>query len=283
MFAALSSISSACQRRSHSSGESPVSRSKVARNSSSVVFRTLIAGGVNRVCKWRLWGVKAPSNPSPSPLEVIEADESVAVVDDHPDGVEADGVRPRPRGVRAVQPRRRQASQAGALAGAQPGKRLLLGIQAPASPGAAGLDLDEDQGVAVERDEVDLAVAGAGVALDDGEPEALEVLAGEALAEASQRAPGVNRRGAGRRAGRAVGAGWVAGHEVHAIEGYADKCLLRVSFVSGLCQFPGRRPIGTAKGSVAARTRVTEGRRRDPNHRRDQVTPGSAGREPRAR
>jgi hypothetical protein len=32
--------------------------------------------------------------------------------------------------------------------------------------GAAGLDLDEDKGAAVEADDVELAVAGAGVALD---------------------------------------------------------------------------------------------------------------------
>lgn len=41
---------------------------------------------------------------SPSPLDMVEADEPVAVVDDDPDGVEADGVRSRAVGALAVQP-----------------------------------------------------------------------------------------------------------------------------------------------------------------------------------
>ena len=48
-----------------------------------------------------------------------------------------------------------------------------------AASGAAGLDLDEDQGLAVEGDEVELAEARPVVAGEDLEAEALEVLGGE--------------------------------------------------------------------------------------------------------
>ena len=72
---------------------------------------------------------------------------------------------------------------------------------------AAGLDLDEDEGAAVEGDDVELAVAGAGVALDDlpaggGEPGGDEILGGAAdpLARARSSRPtlGAARAGGAR-------------------------------------------------------------------------------------
>ncbi len=51
--------------------------------------------------------------------------------------------------------------------------------------GGAQLHLDEDEGIAVADDQVELAVAGAVVALDEGVAAALEVFEGEVLAPPS--------------------------------------------------------------------------------------------------
>jgi hypothetical protein len=50
--------------------------------------------------------------------------------------------------------------------------------------------------VPIEGDQIDLAMAGAGVALDDGEAESFEVLARQALAETTEDAAGVLAWGA---------------------------------------------------------------------------------------
>ena len=73
--------------------------------------------------------------------------------------------------------------------------------QGSAAP-AARLDLAEDEHVAVEGDEVDLAEAGAVVAGDDLVAEPLEVLGGEVLAEAAEVVTGVGGHAADEAAVR---------------------------------------------------------------------------------
>jgi hypothetical protein len=94
-----------------------------------------------------------------------------------------------------VKPRGGEAPQARPLARSQPRERLLSRRQLPALACAARLDLHEYESLAVERDQVDLAIAGAGVALDDREAEPLQVRRGQLLAEASERVAGVFARG----------------------------------------------------------------------------------------
>ena len=55
-----------------------------------------------------------------------------------------------------------------------------------------GLDLDEDEGLAVARHEIDLAEAGADVPVEDGEAALLEEPCGLLLAPFTDRAPGVH-------------------------------------------------------------------------------------------
>ena len=55
-----------------------------------------------------------------------------------------------------------------------------------------GLDLDEDEGLAVARHEIDLAEAGADVPVEDGEAALLEEPRGLLLAPFPDRAPGVH-------------------------------------------------------------------------------------------
>ena len=76
---------------------------------------------------------------------------------------------------------------------------------------ATGLDLDEHERSAVERDQVDLAVAGALVAPERGEAQAVQVLGGQLLAAAAERvarigAPGVSTLPAAQ--GREWGREW---------------------------------------------------------------------------
>ena len=89
---------------------------------------------------------------------------AAGAVEGDADGVEADlGVGAAGRGARPS--RRWRAGGPGAACGRSTAR---IGRSGPkAVPGAAGLDLDEDEGAAVAGDDVELAVAGAGVALDD--------------------------------------------------------------------------------------------------------------------
>ena len=75
-----------------------------------------------------------------------------------------------------------------------------LGAEAGAR--AAGLDLDEDEGAAVEGDDVELAVAGAGVALDDLPAGRREAGGDQLLGAAADPLAGVGHR----RDAKAVGA-----------------------------------------------------------------------------
>ena len=90
--------------------------------------------------------------------------DAAGAVEGDADGVEADlGVAGRRRGAR---PSRRWPGGGPARCLRRPTART--GRSGPkAAPLAAGLDLDEDERAAVEGDDVELAVAGAGVALDD--------------------------------------------------------------------------------------------------------------------
>src|SRR6185437_915531 len=136
---------------------------------------------------------------SPGPLDVVKAQEPVGTVHDHADRVEADRVGLGTRVGVLVEPGARKALQACALAELQPRQRLVLRAQAPAPIARASrLYLDEHERSAVERDQVDLAMAGPRVALHRHEPETPEVDDREILAERAQRAPPV---APGRHAG----------------------------------------------------------------------------------
>src|SRR5215216_2885193 len=116
-------------------------------------------------------------------LEMIEADECVAVVHEHADRVEADAFEER-QPARVVEPEAGDLAHLAALAPVQAVPRLAV-----AEP--AGLDLGEDQRLAVDRDDVELAEARLVVAGDDPPAEPLEVVGGALLAEAAERLAGV--------------------------------------------------------------------------------------------
>ena len=100
------------------------------------------------------------------------------------------------------------------LAWAQRVQRLLVRATARLRPaGPARLDLGEHECAPVEGDQVDLAISSAGIALDHGESETLEVSRGERLAETAKRAARVLPRSGSPGA---VGLG--VGSKVHARE-----------------------------------------------------------------
>jgi hypothetical protein len=68
-----------------------------------------------------------------------------------------------------------------------------------------GLHLDEDERAAVVHDEVELAVSGAVIAVDDGEPQALEMLERELLSQAAQVLAAVGGHGPEARHGGVQG------------------------------------------------------------------------------
>lgn len=120
---------------------------------------------------------------------MVDAQEAVLAVDDHADRVETDRLGPGPRAAALVQPSVRKASQPLALSDAQPRKRLVLRAEAsPAATRAPGLDLCEDEHVPIACDQVDLAVAGAHVALHQHEPESPEMRDREILPDGSEHA-----------------------------------------------------------------------------------------------
>ena len=114
------------------------------------------------------------------------------------DGVEADRV---VAGQVAAlgHPGGRQAADAELLAPPDRQHRALGPVQRAA---AAGLDLDEDQRAAVEGDDVELAVAGAGVALDDLPGGAAEALGDQVLGRPAEALAGLGHGDDGRAAGR---------------------------------------------------------------------------------
>ncbi len=116
-----------------------------------------------------------------------------------------------------AQPRCREAPQPGPLARPQ----ALQGCHGAgprgggAARGPAGLHLHEDERVPVEGDQVDLADAGADVALEDPEAEALQVPAREPLPEGAELArdgpPGPAAAAGARVAGLRGVIGWKLG------------------------------------------------------------------------
>jgi hypothetical protein len=97
---------------------------------------------------------------------------------------------------RVAEPCERKSPQAGSLARAQPGQRLLIGADA-VLPGAhaAGLDLSEDERAPVEDDQVDLARTCAHVARERGEAEPGQVSGSQVLTEAPECAAGIRETG----------------------------------------------------------------------------------------
>src|SRR5271170_7630694 len=140
---------------------------------------------------------------------MVQSQQPPPLVDDHAHRVEADRACARSLVALVAQPCAREPAQACALARAQPRQRLLVGTdRPPAESGGAGLDLDEYERLAVKGDQVDLAVTGAHVARERREAEPGQVLGGEILAEATDRASCVDAllaaAGSGRISGRAL-------------------------------------------------------------------------------
>ncbi len=132
---------------------------------------------------------------------MVEAQQPIACINDHADRVETYRAGIRPPVSLVVQPRHRQSPHAGALAGTEPGQRLLIWAHA-LSYGAhtASLYLGEHKTVSVERDQVDLAVTGAHVARQYREAKPGEVSSSEILSQAAERAPRIGLMAGGRRA-----------------------------------------------------------------------------------
>ncbi len=121
---------------------------------------------------------------------MVQTQQPAALVDDHAHRVEADRAGARALVALVAQPRTREPSQACALARTQPRQRLLIGAnRSPAESRAASLDLDEHERLAIEHDQVDLAVAGARVARQRREAKAREVGRRKVLSEAPREAP----------------------------------------------------------------------------------------------
>jgi hypothetical protein len=149
---------------------------------------------------------------SPGVFDVIQTHEAVVAVDEDTDGVEAQiaGVR---AGRVVFQPSAREAALTCSLAVAQAFQRRWRGAVACSPAHPARLNLDERNRGAVGRDNVDLAIAGAVVAVEDREAEAFQVGDGKALAEAPEDAARVlwalrPRAVVFRTLGRRIGAGW---------------------------------------------------------------------------
>src|SRR5215207_5279651 len=123
--------------------------------------------------------------PSERRLEVVEAHEAVAVVEDDPDRVAPYAGERRALAL-LPEPGAGQPPDLAALARVQVVPRPV-----PAEP--AGLDLGEHQRVAVHGDQVDLAQPRPVVAGDDAPAEPLEVLRGELLTQAAEGLAGIGR------------------------------------------------------------------------------------------
>src|ERR1022692_3576744 len=157
---------------------------------------------------------------------MVEAQQPIGAVHDHPDRVEADRVCLGTRAAVLVEPSAGQALEAGALAEIQPGQGLFLGAQAAAAVARApGLDLAEYKCPTVKGDQVDLAVTRSHVTLDDHEIQAAEMADRYVLAQCAQSTTPVAR---GRRARR-----WclLCGHKGRA---YGKKCDVKDTNVPAL-------------------------------------------------
>jgi hypothetical protein len=129
---------------------------------------------------------------------VVQLAQVAVATDYHADRVEANRARRWPvRGL--LQPGRREAAQAGALACPQSREGLVLGEDA-ARADAPGLDLSEHERDAVEGDEVDLPRARSDVVREELKPAGTQVSRGDLLAGAPECASRARPSG-----GRAVG------------------------------------------------------------------------------
>lgn len=146
---------------------------------------------------------RRPRGRSPSAFDVIDANQPVVRIKQDSDRVESQGV-----GVRAgralLQPRCGEASQASLLCRAETFERDHGDAWGSGPP---RLDLDKCEHDSVERDQVDLAMAGADVAIEDREASVLKMGGGQTLAQAPQDVPRIGAVSPGPRAG----AGWVVG------------------------------------------------------------------------
>lgn len=122
---------------------------------------------------------------------MVEADQAPARVEHHADRVEADRPCARPGRPFAAQPGHGCPPQARALAVAQGGQRVES--RPGARPGSQRpcLDLSEHERAPVAGDQVDLAVAGANVAPEHCEAEALEVRRRKLLSDRPEGTPSV--------------------------------------------------------------------------------------------
>jgi len=182
---------------------------------------------------------------------MVEANEAPAGVEKHADGVEADRVGAGTDVLGVGDPGHREPSQAGALARTQMDERLLIGATLARPHGhLAGLDLGEDQRVAVEGDQVDLAVAGAHVAPERREAETMQVGERELLSVPAQLMAGVRAMRIGGAVGVGVGAslGAIGGHGGKArrpdVTGGAQMQLLAHTYVTRDAHAGVRGPDG---------------------------------------
>ncbi len=107
---------------------------------------------------------------------MVEAQQSIVSVDGHADRVESDLACGWAVGASLAEPRHGETPQAHPLPGPQPLQGTLDHWRPSAAGRARGLDLYEYERPPVEGDQVDLAVASAHVARQDGEAQAGEVL-----------------------------------------------------------------------------------------------------------
>jgi hypothetical protein len=119
---------------------------------------------------------------------VIEADERVRGIDSNADRIEADRVRRGSRVPFICQPSRGKAPQTCTLTATQAREWLFKWAKSLSGAGAdsARLHLQKDEYLAIEGDEIDLAVARARVALQQRKAKPLKVVYGELLTESAQ-------------------------------------------------------------------------------------------------
>jgi hypothetical protein len=119
---------------------------------------------------------------------VIEADERVRSIDGNADCIEADRVSRGSRVRFICQPSRGKAPQTCSLTAAQAREWLFKWAKSLPGAGAdsARLHLQEDEHLAIEGDEIDLAVTRARVALQQRKAKPLKMVYGELLTESAK-------------------------------------------------------------------------------------------------
>ncbi len=123
---------------------------------------------------------------------MFETAQSAVGVDDHSDCVEADPSGTRPGWFLIREPGGRRAAHPRSLARAQSRQRILVRADRRlARTDAAGLDLGEEQGLAVVGNQVDLAVARARIARERRKAELTQVGSRKGLPDATECAAGV--------------------------------------------------------------------------------------------